>query len=106
MSADIPERRNYLRRRLTNGEITLEEARELFRVMADDIAALRVALQAQRPQAEAQRAASVPSPRTQAQAENVLINVGMEEFMLMVGPMAGIFAAIMKRSMEGPNPKA
>ncbi len=94
-------RRTYLIRRLSTGEVTLEEARELFQVMQQEADDLRAALlQAAPPPSP--KAAPGTSSRAPAGGTPTSGGLGMnlEELLLFAGPAAGILAAIMKRSQE------
>jgi hypothetical protein len=81
--------------RLVSGEITLEEARELFKDMGEELSILRSRATANVP--------PPPSPETQAASapQQKGRDIGLEELLLFVGPAAGVFAAIVKRSREG-----
>lgn len=90
-------RRPYLTRRLVSGEITLEEARELFKDMGDDLSLLESRLQQittlpPPPSGEGPVAPSAPQRSGR--------DIGIEELLLFVGPAAGLFAAVLKRTRE------
>lgn len=94
-------RRTYLMRRLSTGEVTLEEARELFQVMQQEADDLRAAL--------VQVAPPPPPPGTPGTTSKSPVGgtpasgglgMNLEELLLFAGPAAGILAAIMKRSQE------
>jgi hypothetical protein len=91
------DRRPYLIKRLNAGEITLEEARELFSGMSQELTAFRTRM------AQQQAPPTPPPPPGMAPpaSEGARLNVGLEEMLLFIGPAAGIFAAILKRSREG-----
>ncbi len=103
-----PERRVYLMQRLTNREITMEEATELFSLMSREMEGLRRMAQPPPPPAMSPRA-----PR----AEAVLvvppapsgsggITIGTEEFLLMAGPLLGMLAAIVKKGTGSTGSEA
>ncbi|MCL4324793.1 MAG: hypothetical protein M1144_04965 [Candidatus Thermoplasmatota archaeon] len=92
-------RRTYLLVRLKNGQITLEEARELFQAMNTDIRALQEQIGMPPPPPPSGESASEgPSPRSASPPSGPTLS--LEELLLIIGPMAGIFAALQKKSRE------
>jgi hypothetical protein len=90
----MPSRRTHLTSRLVSGEITLEEARELFKDMSEELSILR-----QRSTVSAPAPTPAETPAAQATPTKGR-DIGLEELLLFVGPAAGLFAAVIKRSKE------
>ena len=103
-----PERRVYLMQRLTNREITMEEATELFSIMSREMEGLRRMTQPPpppvvSPRAPREEAVVVVSPTP---AGSGGITIGTEEFLLLAGPFLGMLAAIMKKGTGSTGPDA
>ncbi len=93
--------------RLTNREITMEEATELFSIMSREMEGLRrMAPPAPRPPASPrgpreEAVVVVSSPPTGGGG----ITLGAEEFLLLAGPFLGMLAAILKKGTGSPGPE-
>ncbi len=93
-------RRNYLLIRLKNGQITLEEARELFLAMSEDIRSLEDQLGGP-PPPPSQISGETPAPTPSvSRGPSGVTSLTAEELIMILGPMAGIFAAMLKKSRE------
>jgi hypothetical protein len=102
------ERRVYLMQRLTNREITMEEATELFSIMSREMEGLRRMAQPPPPppappQGPREEAVVVVSPTGSGGGG---ITIGTEEFLLMAGPFLGMLAAIVKKGSAVPPSSA
>ncbi len=93
-------RRAYLLVRLRNGQVTLEEARELFAAMNQDIRSLQDRLGGPPPPPPDASGATPPPPPPPSSAPSGVTSLTAEDLLLIVGPMAGIFAAMLKKSRE------
>lgn len=90
-------RRPYLVNRLVSGQITLEEARELFAAMQRDLEDLRSTPVGQVASPTVPEGATPPPPPPPASSSK---EMSLEEILLLIGPAAGIFAALLKRSKD------
>ncbi len=99
-----PERRVYLMQRLTNREITMEEATELFSLMSREMEGLRRMAQPTppppaSPRAPREEAVVVVAPTPSGGGG---ITLGTEEFLLLDGPFLGMLAAVLKKGTGAP----
>jgi hypothetical protein len=93
-------RRTYLVQRLVNKQITMEEATELFTIMARENDALRKDLTAMsRPPTAPPRRGEAPVVRAPAPAApSSFSTTNMEDVLIFGAPMIAILAALLKKS--------
>ncbi len=91
----------YLAGRLRDRRITMEEATELFGILQDALATLSAARAVPPPRAGTRPTRSAGPPRPYAISDDDL-GLGLVAF----GAGAGLLAAILKRSSEGPKAPA
>lgn len=104
MAASHENRRVYLMQRLARRQITMEEATELFTLMNRDIEALRRSLPPPPPPPGTPGARPSPTSPQFPQGLAGLSTQNLEELLIFGGPLIGMLAAVLKRSMEGPLP--
>jgi hypothetical protein len=106
-AAQSPGRYAYLVQRLRNRQITMEEATELFGLQQTMIARASVMNAATPPPPEAPVDSTVPEPPARTATTTSSLKVSDETLtltLLAMGAGAGLLAAILKRSRDGPKP--
>lgn len=103
MAASPENRRVFLMQRLARRQITMEEATELFTLMNRDLEALKRSLPPP-PPPPGSSAARAPPPMNASTVAGISTQ-NLEELLIFGGPLIGLLAAVLKRSMEGPAPE-